>query len=946
MATAYGSYDTSAGYNAYRAVMDYSSSSSETQTTISITGKVQSGYGHDSMSNFALSLTIGDSTESKSSSDYLSEGATVTFGSKSRTYSRGHSAQTITVKAYAKNDGTYTGWTGSSTASATVTVPAKSSWSVTFNANGGNGAPAAQTKWYGETLTISATKPTRSGYIFKGWATSSTATTASYQPGSTYSTNAALALYAVWQQGTYTITYAANGGSSTPASQTKTHGVAITLRPAISRNNGTTSYMVSYSINYSGGTNPSSGTATKTTKYTFAGWKATNGTVYAGGASYTTDAAATMTAQWTSSSSTTSVTLPTPTRTGYTFQGWWTASTGGTKVGNGGATYTPTASTTLHAHWSIIVYTVSYNANGGSGAPASQSKNHGTSITLSSTQPTRSGYTFLGWSTNSTGTGTAYAPGGTYSTNASVTLYAVWAGVQVTSLTAYRSNSSGTRSDAGTYGYISASYKAIGTIAGTVTLTATANGVDVSSQLANRSGSKTATADYSNTATGAVGGSYSESTAVNVLATATFNVTYGGSTRTVTAQRIATIPKVFRLLDALAGGTGLAIGTVATLANTLEIGIQTVARSAIRIFDSRFLIGATLQDNVYSLALGHADRNGENVGYSQARQLTDGTIGYAITAINKKSDNSTVTNSIVTLVGTDGTRSYQVSDAAAFRTAINAQIVGDYAASTTSQNPYFWNAGGSDQLWGLSATCQRSTNTSYYGKQVGLLMTNTTCACYNSTDSSTVWTAYTTKNKPTPADIGAQPAGSYATTNCGGYVNALSSTATQQWYIHGKVNNSSNTARHNHDTWLVMNNGGPLCWDATTSETIWQALTNNQGLSSATGTANTQLNALTWRWFTIGGMRIAFAHGTTKTLAISTAVGSSYYQNGGITIPVPSSIGFTAAPYGVMAQMDNLISCGPSGKSSWTKTQVKVDAWSMTSRASSGYVIDFVVWGV
>lgn len=962
MATAYGSYDTSAGYNAYRAVLDYSSSSTNTQVTISTTGKVQSGYGHDSMENFALSLTIGDSTTAKTSSEYLSEGATVTFGTKSRTYNRTHSAQTITVKAYAKNDGTYTGWTGSSTASATVSVPALPSYSVTFNANGGSGAPAAQTKWYGETLTISATKPTRSGYIFKGWATSASATTATYQPGASYTTNAALSLYAVWQQGTYTIAYAANGGSSTPASQTKTHGVALTLRPAISRANGTTSYTVSYSANYSGGTNPSSGTATKTTKYTFAGWKATNGTVYAGGASYTTDAATTMTAQWTSSSSTTSVTLPTPTRTGYTFQGWWTASTGGTKVGNGGATYTPSASITLYAHWSIIVYTVSYNANGGSGAPASQSKNHGTSITLSSTQPTRSGYTFLGWSTNSTGTGTAYAPGGTYSTNASATLYAVWAGVQVTSLTAYRSNSSGTRSDSGTYGYIAAGYKAIGTIAGTVTLTATANGVDVSSQLSNRSGSKTATADYSATATGAVGGSYSESTAVNVLATATLSVTYGGSTRTVTAQRIATIPKVFRLLDALAGGTGLAIGTVATLASTLEVGITSLLNGVVNVMqgnltragqndaaangdhpiqfidsaklvmsyidahktnsspnnylrltaigpsgsktgnlyisasdsagyigtdclwntslttdttahivrDSRFdRDGSNPSSSVWSAIHGFQDKDGENLGYLQAYQLTNGATGLNLWVIAEGTDGTEYNNYIRLAVDKSGTKAYSVGDAAAFRSAIGAQVAGSY-----------------------------------------------------------------------------QPAGSYATTNCGGYINALASVNIQQWYIHGKVNNSSNTARHNHDTWLVMNNSGPSCWDATTSETIWQALTNNQGLSSATGTANTQLNALTWRWFTIGGMLIAFAHGTTKTLAISTAVGSSYYQSGGITIPIPSTVGFTAAPYGVITQFGYGITSGPSTKNSWSKTQVIVDAMCGITRTGSGYEINLVVWGV
>lgn len=71
-------------------------------------------------------------------------------------------------------------------------------------------------------------------------------------------------------------------------------------------------------------------------------------------------------------------------------------------------------------------YTVSYNANGGSGAPSAQTKTYGTALTLSSTQPIRSGYRFAGWNTNAAGTGTSYAAGGSYTANAGVTLYAQW----------------------------------------------------------------------------------------------------------------------------------------------------------------------------------------------------------------------------------------------------------------------------------------------------------------------------------------------------------------------------------------------------------------------------------------------------------------------------------------------------------------------------------------
>ena len=97
---------------------------------------------------------------------------------------------------------------------------------------------------------------------------------------------------------------------------------------------------------------------------------------------------------------------------------------------------------TLYAVWQIKTYTVTYDANGGSGAPESQTKTHGTALTLSSIVPTRDGYTFLGWSTSVSATtegaseepadeaseepAVVYQPGGSYTVDASVTLYAIW----------------------------------------------------------------------------------------------------------------------------------------------------------------------------------------------------------------------------------------------------------------------------------------------------------------------------------------------------------------------------------------------------------------------------------------------------------------------------------------------------------------------------------------
>lgn len=72
-------------------------------------------------------------------------------------------------------------------------------------------------------------------------------------------------------------------------------------------------------------------------------------------------------------------------------------------------------------------YTITYDANGGGNAPDSQIKTNGTTLTLTNDIPTWEGHTFKKWNTKANGTGTDYQPGGSYTANASVTLYAVWA---------------------------------------------------------------------------------------------------------------------------------------------------------------------------------------------------------------------------------------------------------------------------------------------------------------------------------------------------------------------------------------------------------------------------------------------------------------------------------------------------------------------------------------
>lgn len=143
-----------------------------------------------------------------------------------------------------------------------------------------------------------------------------------------------------------------------------------------------------------------------------------------------------------------------PTRSGYTFQGWATSS-GGSVAYAAGANYTANAAVTLYAKWAAITYSVTYNANGGSGAPGNQTKTHGTTLILSSTAPTRSGYTFVGWGTSASATNASYQPGGNYTGNAALALYAIWSlnytSPEVNSVNIFRCNSAGEKALSGDY---------------------------------------------------------------------------------------------------------------------------------------------------------------------------------------------------------------------------------------------------------------------------------------------------------------------------------------------------------------------------------------------------------------------------------------------------------------------------------------------------------------
>lgn len=80
-----------------------------------------------------------------------------------------------------------------------------------------------------------------------------------------------------------------------------------------------------------------------------------------------------------------------------------------------------TTNLNLHA-----IYNIKYDANGGSGAPSAQEQEYGSYITITTDEPTRTGYSFLGWSADENATTASYVAGDDYQPNADTTLYAVW----------------------------------------------------------------------------------------------------------------------------------------------------------------------------------------------------------------------------------------------------------------------------------------------------------------------------------------------------------------------------------------------------------------------------------------------------------------------------------------------------------------------------------------
>jgi len=345
-------------------------------------------------------------------------------------------------------------------------TPEPTTYTLTYNANGGTGAPPPLTVPANEYFNLSSIVPTRVGYIFKGWATSATAKSAQFQPGDedVYLTGN-VTIYAVWNA-TCTLTYDANGGTGAPPPVTVPTNEDFKLSSTVPTRSGyqfcgwnTSKGATSFPLN---GYQPNETFMPKSDTTLYAVWRAwpPAATAITPGRFDVIFAIANLTKVYSFTPSVSGEyrinTSPIPSSgTGsydiycrlFDSSGEVVAFQYGT-YGYGFLKYNLTAGQTYYyefwlksgtlADYTIVLakedapnpdpttYTLTYDANGGTGAPANQTKTQGTALTLRSTQPTRSGYTFKGWATSATAATAQYQPGGQFTTDANTTLYAVW----------------------------------------------------------------------------------------------------------------------------------------------------------------------------------------------------------------------------------------------------------------------------------------------------------------------------------------------------------------------------------------------------------------------------------------------------------------------------------------------------------------------------------------
>lgn len=225
------------------------SSNKDTQTTVTVQIWYWSQYSCQDNSNTfyfdwgaSANSSIGSKDINTTSNNGWNTANQVLIGAYSKTYNRGTSSSQGTCSA--RFTGIEYGGGNSYTVRVNFTIPARDRYSISYNANGGTGAPSTQYYYYGNDTTLSKTIPKRTGHTFLGWSLSSTATSPSYSAGQAWGgTNKGnYTLYAVWERISCAIKFDAgsNGGivgTSDSVVRTVYYGDKIGTLPTASRTN-------------------------------------------------------------------------------------------------------------------------------------------------------------------------------------------------------------------------------------------------------------------------------------------------------------------------------------------------------------------------------------------------------------------------------------------------------------------------------------------------------------------------------------------------------------------------------------------------------------------------------------------------------------------------------------------------------------------------------------
>lgn len=331
---------------------------SATQFTVKVTAHWETYYD-GAQTNYGMTASSGGGSVNLNTFGTKSSSGT---GSFTGTYSiSGNGSATKEITVTFKNFNNDNGDSATTTVKFNASVPAWTSYTIKYNANGGSGAPSNQTKWKNQSLTLSSTKPTRTGYTFAGWALTKAEADAGtwyYQPGGTCGKNENLTLYATWTEHKLTVNYYNNY-----ATYAAFKGTEVSV-------SSTTNVLV-HSQDFYYDNAYSSGLANvQNVDYVYLS------------------------------------------RTGYAPTGYWgTSASGGTLVNHnasfatgqalaqalGKSLASGNASVNVYAQWQENSYTLSYDSNGGFGDISPQTIEWGATFTLSDNTFKREGYKFIGW---------------------------------------------------------------------------------------------------------------------------------------------------------------------------------------------------------------------------------------------------------------------------------------------------------------------------------------------------------------------------------------------------------------------------------------------------------------------------------------------------------------------------------------------------------------------